>query len=97
MRLLLEEVQKSGGDEDPEVDEAALPDEVKQEDLDNLLDKEAEEAALDRSDHADNTVEEALAGIVEDTLAAVGNEDEASASDDEDENNDDAESKDISV
>lgn len=77
----LEEVQKTGGDEDPDVDEAALPDEVKQEDLDNLLDKEADDAAQDTEDKGDNAVEDALAGVVEDTLAAVG--DEEAGSDDE--------------
>lgn len=81
----LEEAKKSSAanDEDPEVDEGALPDEVKQEDLDNLLDKEAEEVSAHPEEN-DNTVEEGLHQVVEDALADVG-ADIASDDDDDDE------------
>ena len=94
----LEEAQKTGGEEDPDVDETALPQDVKQEDLDDLLNKDiAEDAAQDVSDHDDNAVEEALAGVVEDTLAAVGAEDEDSDHEEQQADGNTVQSTDVSV
>lgn len=78
----LEEVAKTGGDEDPDVDEGALPEEVKQEDLDKLLNKEAEDEGADTTAETSDHVEDDLAGVVEETLAAVGDEDGGSDDDD---------------
>jgi len=77
-------LEKAAGDEvdkDPEVDEGALPEDVKQEDLDNLLNKEAEEAPeAEASGH--DEIEEGLHQVVEDAMAV---DPEAGASDEEDE------------
>jgi len=79
----LQEAQKTAGEEDPDVDEAALPEEVKKEDLDNLLNKEAEEVPdVDGEGNESNDVEEGLHQVVEDALAGV--DAEAEVSDDED-------------
>ena len=80
-------LEKAAGGEvekDPEVDEGALPEEVKQEDLDKLLNKEAEEAAEleETSDH----VEEGLHQVVEDALAVDA---EGGASDDDEDEGED--------
>jgi type II secretory pathway pseudopilin PulG len=74
-------------EEDPDVDEAALPDDVKQEDLDNLLNKEADEAVeKSEGNDDDDDVEEGLHQVVEDALAGVGAD---MASDDEEDNEND--------
>jgi len=79
----LQEAQKSAGEEDPDVDEGALPEEVKKEDLDNLLNNEVEEVADAAAEESDtDNVEEGLHQVVEDTLAGVSAE--VDVSDDED-------------
>ena len=89
----LQEAQKTAGEDtegDPDVDEGALPEEVNKEDLDNLLNKEAEEVAdadVDESEH-NNAVEEGLHQVVEDALAGVSAE--ADVSDDDEEEEEDA-------
>jgi hypothetical protein len=77
-----QEAAKSGEVEhDPDVDEAALPEEVKQEDLENLLNKEADELAQDETD-PNNAVEDALHQAMEEALEGLGAE---IASDDDEE------------
>ena len=50
-----------------------------------------------RSDHDDNAVEEELAGVVEDTLAAVGAEDEDSDHEEQQADGNTVQSTDVSV
>lgn len=87
----LEQAQKSSDEKDPDVNEEALPDNVNQEDLDNLLNKEAEEAG--QPEEGNDTVEAGLQEVVDDALAGVGADE---GSEDDDEEGDESEIKDES-
>lgn len=63
--------EKKDDSEGADVDEDALPSDVKQEDLDNLLDKEVDETAPSTEDDG-NSVEEGLNQVVDEALGGIG-------------------------
>ena len=91
----LQEAQQAGapGEEDPDVDEGALPAEVNKKDLDDLLNKEVEEEVADADGTDSHAIEEGLHQVVEDTLAGVSAEADISG----DEDADDTETRDEST